>query len=90
MKNVLYFHNLLYKLFIFNQRTVFDSRLIRVDRMHGIIQEFGNPLTIVDAQTDQSKDAHLGGKGMVVGRKFAVFFLKEQIKPLNEVGKNLE
>ena len=84
------FHNSAFKLFIFHYRAVLNPGFIGIDGMDRVIEKFGDSFTVCDAQTYQSEDTHLGGKGMVVGWQFTVFLLKQKIEFLYKVRENFE
>ena len=67
----LYFHDFCFELVVVYLRFILHTCLISVDGVDAIVQEFGNAFGVVDAQTDERKDAHFGGQrvGFLVGRR---------------------
>ena len=86
----LYFHNMVFKLFIFHYRSVFYPGFVGIYSMDGVIEKFCYSLTITDTQTYQSENTHLGCQRMVIGRQFTVFLLKQEIEFLHEVREDFK
>ena len=78
------------KLVVLYCRPVFDSCLVSVHRMHGVIEELCDSLTVVDAQAYECKDTHLWSEGMIIGRYSSVLLLEEFIVTCHEVGEQFE
>ena len=66
-----------------------DAGLVGIDGVDGIVEYLADLVVVVDAESDEGKDAQFGGEELVAFDGECFPFAQEGIEVADEVGENM-
>ena len=82
-------HNFLIKIFPVDNGSIFDLCLVGIDRIDGIVQEFGNFIVIGNTKPDQCKNSQITCKQLPFIGDDLIFIFEKLVEFSYEIGEYL-